>query len=88
MTPTEVDNIRLRLQDPTETFTADEVNGYVEWVERQALTDSYNQARIADSMTKNTLRNETMIASISALTASVQQYQPPVISVFGGGQSE
>lgn len=88
MTPTEFEQMKQRLLDPTETFTADEVNGYVEWVERNALTDSYNQARIADALSKSASTSAAMVASLTTLETLFDNYQPPIINVIGGINNE
>lgn len=85
MTPTEFEQMKQRLTDSSQTFTAAEVNGYVEWIERYALTDSYNQARIADALATSHATAAAMQANMTTLQSLCMAYQPPIIYRVGGG---
>lgn len=72
---TDIDALNERLQDPQETFTADEVQSLIDWNVRRAMTDQYQQTRIAsmlqatqsarDTITNAMLNIESHLASIA-----------------------
>ena len=51
---TNIDELRERLDNPTEgeTFTPDEVRKLMEWYADSQVTNAYNRARIANTMTE------------------------------------
>lgn len=66
---TEIDALRTRLEDPTETFTVAEVTALIEWAERHALTDAYQQARIATIMQESVAIRESTELAMQQLIA-------------------
>lgn len=72
---TDIDALNERLQDPQETFTTDEVQSLIDWNVRRAMTDQYQQTRIAsmlqatqsarDTITNAMLNIESHLASIA-----------------------
>lgn len=47
---TKIDELKKRLEDDAETFTAQEVRTLLDWSVAHAATDAYNEARIASSL--------------------------------------
>lgn len=73
---TDIDALNERLQNPQETlFTTDEVQSLIDWNVRRAMTDQYQQTKIAsmlqatqsarDTITNAMLNIESHLASIA-----------------------
>ena len=70
---TSVDELMKRIEDDAATFTAEEVRQVLEHVERQALNDVYNKARIAQSAQRSA---EIVQRSSDAMERLVQLIEP------------
>ena len=74
---TNIDELRERLDNPTEgeTFTPEEVHKLMEWYADSQVTNAYNQARIANTMTE-AKRATQIVQDTMAKIESL--YQTPV----------
>lgn len=77
-----IDDLRERLADDTETFTAEEARMLVDWAVRDAVKDQYNQAVIATQMQKATETAANMQASMSQLMAMYDPNITPTLEVI------
>lgn len=82
-----IDELRERLEDDTETFTAEETRMLIDWAVRDALNDQYNQAVIATQMQKATETATAMQASMAQLMAMYDPNITPTLEVIPLDQS-
>lgn len=82
-----IDELRERLEDDTETFTAEEARMLIDWAVRDALNDQYNQAVIATQMQKATETATAMQASMAQLMAMYDPNITPTLEVIPLDQS-
>lgn len=82
-----IDDLRERLEDDTETFTAEEVRTLIDWAVRDAVKDQYNQSVIATQMQKATETATTMQASMAQLMAMYDPNITPTLEVIPLDQS-
>lgn len=82
-----IDELRERLKDDTETFTAEETRMLIDWAVRDALNDQYNQAVIATQMQKATETATAMQASMAQLMAMYDPNITPTLEVIPLDQS-
>ena len=77
-----IDDLRERLADDAETFTAQEVRTLIEWEVRKAVNDQYNQSVIATQMQKATETATAMQASMAQLLAMYDPNVTPTLEVI------
>lgn len=82
-----IDDLRERLEDDTETFTAKEVRTLIDWEVRKAVNDQYNQSVIATQMQKATETATAMQASMAQLMAMYDPNITPTLEVIPLDQS-
>lgn len=82
-----IDELRERLDDDTETFTAEETRMLIDWAVRDAVNDQYNQAVIATQMQKATETATAMQASMAQLMAMYDPNITPTLEVIPLDQS-
>lgn len=82
-----IDELRERLEDDTETFTAEETRMLIDWAVRDAVNDQYNQAVIATQMQKATETATAMQASMAQLMALYDPNITPTLEVIPLDQS-
>lgn len=82
-----IDELRERLKDDTETFTAEETRMLIDWAVRDAVNDQYNQAVIATQMQKATETATAMQASMAQLMAMYDPNITPTLEVIPLDQS-
>ena len=82
-----IDELRERLEDDTETFTAEETRMLIDWAVREAVNDQYNQAVIATQMQKATETATAMQASMAQLMAMYDPNITPTLEVIPLDQS-
>lgn len=82
-----IDELRERLEDDTETFTAEETRMLIDWAVRDAVNDQYNQAVIATQMQKATETATAMQASMAQLMAMYDPNITPTLEVIPLDQS-
>lgn len=82
-----IDDLRERLEDDTETFTAEEARMLIDWAVREAVNDQYNQAVIATQMQKATETATAMQASMAQLLAMYDPNITPTLEVIPLDQS-
>lgn len=82
-----IDELRERLKDDTETFTAEETRMLIDWAVRDAVNDQYNQAVIATQMQKATETATAMQASMAQLMALYDPNITPTLEVIPLDQS-
>ena len=80
---TNIDELRNRLDNPTEgeTFTPDEVRKLMEWYADSQVTNAYNQARIANTMTEAKKATAIVQATMQKLESLYQTPVSPVLEV-------
>lgn len=82
-----IDDLRERLEDDAETFTAEETRMLIDWAVRDAVNDQYNQAVIATQMQKATETATAMQASMAQLMAMYDPNITPTLEVIPLDQS-
>lgn len=82
-----IDELRERLEDDTETFTAEETRMLIDWAVRDAVNDQYNQAVIATQMQKATEAATAMQDSMAQLMAMYDPNITPTLEVIPLDQS-
>lgn len=82
-----IDDLRERLEDDTETFTAEETRMLIDWAVREAVNDQYNQAVIATQMQKATETATAMQTSMAQLMAMYDPNITPTLEVIPLDQS-
>lgn len=50
---TDIDELNARLQDPTATFTSEEVQALIDWSVQNALRSDYQTQRVQDALTQS-----------------------------------
>lgn len=83
---TDIDELTQRLEDPTATFTSEEVKALIDWNVQQALNGSYQTERVQDALAQSAAvsayANQAMDTLVALWNASPMV---PSLEVVGDG---
>lgn len=79
----DIDALNERLKDPNETFTADEAQRLVDWHVKHAMTDQYQQTRVASILQESQDRKDKLAATMDKLLSLWDEtpMQPDLVEV-------
>lgn len=77
---TDIDELNERLEDPTATFTSEEVQALIDWNVQSALRSDYQTQRVQDALTQSAAEEAHANAAMDQL---LQLWDPsPMVPVL------
>lgn len=64
---TDIDELNERLEDPTATFTSEEVQALIDWNVQNALRSDYQTQRVLDALTQSAAESAHANAAMDQL---------------------